>query len=115
MSTKNKFILWSILSIIVMVVPLILGPRILSPESGMAMYVLSFLAVNPCFFAVLGVVISKDIKSMWSLPIISALIFFLGTFILLDTLDTLFYTVIYIPVSAIAMAVAYGTRRKSKV
>lgn len=110
----KKFIVWTILAILLMI-----GCPWLAVEfagsAGMAVCFILFFAINPVFSAVCGIFAGKNIKQLWALPIITAGLFLVGTWLFFDMGETAFllYAGCYLIIGIIAMLIsAYLSKRK---
>ncbi len=84
-------------------------------SAGMAVCFILFFAINPVFSAVCGIFAGKNIKQLWALPIITAGLFLVGTWLFFDMGETAFllYAGCYLIIGIIAMLIsAYLSKRK---
>lgn len=74
-------------------------------DAGMAVMLLLFFAINPVYCITLGFFAGKNIKEMWSLPVIAATLFLLGTWRFFEPGETAFiiYAGAYWAMSTVAM------------
>ena len=110
----KKLITWTVLAILLM-----MGCPWLAVEfagsAGMAVCFILFFAVNPLFSAVCGVFAGKNIKQLWALPIITAVLFLAGAWIFFEMAETAFllYCGCYLIIGIMAMLIsAFVTKRK---
>lgn len=110
----KKLIVWTLLAMFLMI-----GCPWLAVEfagsAGMAVCFILFFAINPVFSAICGIFAGKNIKQLWALPIITAGLFLVGTWLFFDMGETAFllYTGCYLIIGIIAMLVsAYLSKRK---
>ncbi len=82
----------------------------------MAVCFLLFYAVNPIYSAIVGFFAGKDMKHLWSLPVISAVLFLAGTWIFFSMGETAFlmYAAIYLVLGIIAMLFSMLIGRKTR-
>ena len=80
---KKNIILWLAVSAVIMLMLPWLAVTFVKGDTGMAVCLLLFYAVNPIYSVVIGAFAGKDVKHLWSLPIISAALFLIGTWIFL--------------------------------
>jgi len=81
----------------------------------MAVCFILFFAVNPLFSMVCGVFAGKDIKRLWPLPIITAGLFLIGTWLFFEMGETAFllYCGCYLMIGIVAMLIsAFVNKRK---
>ena len=67
-----------------------------------------FFAVNPLYSIVIGIFAGRNFKEMWSLPVISSVLFLLGTWIFFDMGERAFllYAGIYLIIGIVVMLVS---------
>ena len=77
---------------------------------------LLFFAVNPLYSALIGAFAGKDIRRLWSLPVISSALFLIGTWIFFDMGETAFilYAAVYLALGIAAMLISMLLRKKTK-
>ena len=111
--TKN-YICWLCLSIAVMSLLPFIAVTFVKGDAGMAVCFLLFYAVNPIYSIVVGFFTSKNIKKMWSLPILSSILFLLSAWIFFDISETAFvvYAIIYFVISIIIMFISAFIKKK---
>ena len=78
---KKEWIGWLIGSAAVMLLLPWAAVAFAKSDAGMAVTLLLFFAVDPVYSFILGIFAGKHMKEMWSLPVISATLFLLGTWI----------------------------------
>ena len=102
---KKNLILWLAVSVVIMLVLPWLSVAFVKGDAGMAVCLLLFYAANPIYSVVIGTIAGKDMKHLWSLPIISAVLFLIGTWVFFDMGETAFilYAVIYLALGIAAM------------
>ena len=85
-------------------------------DAGMAVCFLLFFAVNPLYSVLIGVFAGKDVKHLWSLPVISAVLFLIGTWIFFDMGETAFilYAAVYLIIGIMAMLISMFIRKKTQ-
>lgn len=111
----KKFIVWTILAILLMI-----GCPWLAVEfagsAGMAVCFILFFAINPVFSAVCGIFAGKNIKQLWILPIIIAVLFLAGTWLFFDMSETAFllYAGCYLIIGVIAMLISAFVYKKKR-
>ena len=77
----KKIIPWMLATAVIMLVFPWLAVTFIKGDGGMAVCFILFFAVNPIYAICSGAYAGKDIKIFWSLPIITALFFLLGTWL----------------------------------
>lgn len=103
----KKLLAWTLFAMILMI-----GCPCLAVEfagsAGMAVCFILFLVVNPLFSVVCGVFAGKDIKQLWTLPIITAGLFLAGTWLFFEMKETAFllYCGCYLIMGVIAMLIS---------
>ncbi|WP_294628708.1 hypothetical protein [uncultured Bacteroides sp.] len=105
---KKKYIHWLCATAAVMFVLPFAVARLASECSGMALCMLLFLILNPMYSLLLGSHCGSDIKRMWNLPLISAVMFLSGTWLFFDIKEVWFiiYAAIYLVLGWTAMFVS---------
>lgn len=114
---KKKLIGWLTISVAVMLVLPWLAVTFTKSDAGMAVTLLLFFAVDPIYVIVTGFSAGKNIKEMWSLPVMAAILFLLGAWIFFDMGEIAFmmYAGVYLVIGIIAMLVsAFISQRKRR-
>ena len=85
-------------------------------DAGMTACFVLFFAVNPIYSVVIGFFAGKDMKHLWSLSVISAVLFLVGTWVFFDMGETAFIlcAVVYLALGVVAMLISMFIRKKSK-
>ncbi len=85
-------------------------------DAGMAVCFLLLFAVNPLYSVIIGAFAGKDVKHLWSLPVISAVLFLIGTWIFFDMGETAFilYAAVYLVIGIMAMLISMFIRKKTQ-
>lgn len=111
---KKSIILWLTVSAVVMLALPWIAVTFVKSDAGMAVCFLLFFAVNPLYSIVIGAFAGKDIQHIWSLPVISSVLFLLGTWIFFDMRETAFilYTSVYLVLGITAMLISMFIRKK---
>lgn len=112
---KKDFILWLVISIVIMLLFPFLAVTFVKGDSGMAVCFILFYAVNPIYSVVIGSFAGKDVKRLWSLPVISSILFLAGTWLLFDMGEIAFivYAVVYFILGMLAMLVSFLISKKA--
>lgn len=112
---KKNIILWLAASAVVMLVFPWLAVTFVKGDAGMAVCFLLFFAVNPLYSVIIGAFAGKDVKHLWSLPVISAVLFLIGTWLFFDMGETAFilYATVYLVIGIMAMLISMLIRKKT--
>ena len=84
-------------------------------SAGMAICFILFFAVNPLYAALSGVFAGKNIKQLWSLPIITAGLFLAGAWLFFEMGESAFllYCGCYLIIGVVAMQISsFVNKRK---
>ena len=113
---KKNIILWLAASVVVMLAFPWLAVTFVKGDAGMAVCFLLFFAVNPLYSVIIGAYAGKDVKHLWSLPVISAVLFLIGTWIFFDMGETAFilYAAVYLIIGIMAMLISMFIRKKTQ-
>ncbi len=104
---KKNIILWMAASAVVMLAFPWLAAAFVKGDAGMAVCFLLFFAVNPLYSVLIGAFVGKDIRRLWSLPVISSALFLIGTWIFFDMGESAFilYAAVYLVLGIAAMLI----------
>ena len=104
---KKNIILWMAASAVVMLAFPWLAATFVKGDAGMAVCFLLFFAVNPLYSVLIGAFSGKDIRHLWSLPVISSALFLIGTWIFFDMGESAFilYAAVYLVLGIAAMLI----------
>ena len=113
---KKNFIFWSAVSAVLMLVLPWLASTFVKEDAGMVVCLLLFFAVNPLYSVLIGVFAGENIKSLWSLPVLSALFFLLGTWAFFDIGERAFllYAGAYLILGILAMLISSLIRQRAR-
>ena len=113
---KQSIILWMAASAVVMLAFPWIAVTFVKGDTGMAICFLLFFAVNPLYSVIIGAFAGKDVKHLWSLPVISAVLFLIGTWIFFDMGETAFilYAAVYLVIGIMAMLISMFIRKKTQ-
>ncbi len=102
---KKKFLTWLLTSVVLMLLIPLLVVTFVNSDAGMAVCFLLFYAINPLYFVILGMVAGKNVKALWMMPALSAILFLMGTWIAFDPGETAFimYAIIYLIIGVITL------------
>lgn len=111
---KKIFICWLAVSAVVMLVIPWAAATFVKGDAGMAVCFLLFFAINPIHSVAIGSFAGKEMKRLWSLPVISAVLFLCGTWIFFDMGETAFilYAAAYLVLGIVAMLISMCIRKK---
>lgn len=111
---KNNFILWFIVSIVIMLILPWLAISFINGDAGMAVCFILFFIINPVCSIIMGVFSGKSIKNLWGMPIISAFLFLFGSWIFFDRGEKEFiiYAGIYLILGIVAMLISMIVHKK---
>lgn len=87
---KRTYIAWVILSFAIMLFLPWAAVTFVKSDAGLVVVFLLFYAINPIFSAVIGYFSGKNIKKMWSLPVICAIAYLLGAWLFFNMGDLVF-------------------------
>ena len=113
---KQNIILCLAASAVVMLAFPWLAVTFVKGDAGMAVCFLLFFAVNPLYSVLIGAYAGKDVRHLWSLPVISAVLFLIGTWIFFDMGETAFilYAAAYLALGIVAMLISMLIRKKTQ-
>ncbi len=85
-------------------------------DAGMSACFILFFGVNPIYSIIIGAFAGKDLRYLWSLPVISAVLFLIGTWIFFDMGETAFiiYAVVYLILGVPAMLISTFINKKKQ-
>lgn len=112
----KKVTCWLAASIFLMIVMPWIAVTFVQGDGGMAMCLILFFAVNPVFSVFMGLDSGKNLKAQWCLPIVSAVLFLVGTWIFFDMGETAFitYAFMYLGLGAVAMVLSATVWSRSR-
>lgn len=110
---KLQLIKWFLISAFIMLGLPWLAVTFAPADAGMAICLLLFYIVNPMYSVVLGCIAGKDIRSLWILPLLSAILFWVGVAIFFTVSEPLFiiYAGIYLVLGETAMLSVFGVNK----
>ena len=102
---KKKLIGWLISSATVMLLLPWAAVTFTPSDAGMAVALLLFFAIDPIYSIALGIFAGKHIKELWSLPVMDAVLFLLGTWIFFGPGEGAFviYAGVYLVIGIVSM------------
>lgn len=112
----KKIVFWLIVSVVIMLAFPWLAVTLVKGDDGMAVCFILFFAVNPIYSVCVGAYAAKNMKKFWALPIITALFFLIGAWLLFDIAETTFilYALAYLLLGMIAMLISMFVKQKIK-
>ena len=75
---NKKYVYWLCVTAVIMVVLPFAVARLASECSGMALCMMLFFIINPVYSVILGLNCGRNIRRMWSFPLISSITFLAG-------------------------------------
>lgn len=81
---KTKFSGWLTGSAVVMLLLPWAAVTFVNSNAGMAVTLVLFFVINPVYAMIAGVFAGRNIKGLWSVPVIAAILFLLGAWIFFD-------------------------------
>ena len=111
---RKNIIFWLAVTAAIMLALPWLAVTLVKGDAGMVVCFLLFFALNPLYSVILGVFAGKDMKHLWSLPIVSAALFLIGTWIFFDMGEMAFvlYAVVYLVLGIVTMLISMIIRKK---
>ena len=105
---------WLLISAVIMLGLPWLAVTFVKGDGGMAVCFILFFAVNPVYAVVSGIYAGMDMQRMWALPVITAVLFLAGTWIMFDIGETEFilYALIYLGLGTGAMLISGAVKKK---
>ena len=113
---RKEYLFWSALSAFMMLALPWLTVTFIRSDAGMAVCFLLFFAVYPAYSVILGVHAGENAGKLWSLPVVNAVLFLVGTWLLFDPEETAFllYAGIYLVLGIVCMFLSALIRRKGR-
>ena len=109
----KAFIGWIVAAILLMIGTPWLTVTV-ADNAGMFVCILLFYVINPIFSAICGVFAGMNIKKLWSLPIVVAILFFAGVWIFFEMGEVAFlqYGGFYLIIGTVAMLISAFIKNK---
>ena len=106
---NKKFWLYVFVNIVVMAVLPLYTVKIAGGGAGLIGFVLLLLIINPLYMIFLGFNCGKNIKQLWSMPLIASALFWIGAALFMEmSVDgCIIYFAIYILAAYISMVTSY--------
>ena len=110
----KKIIPWLIASAAIMLLLPWLAVTFVKGVDGMAVCFILFFALDPIYAIFAGAYAGKDIKRFWILPVITAVFFLAGAWLLFDMGEAAFilYAAVYLLLGAASMLVSAFIKKK---
>lgn len=107
MRNRRIIMMWLAATIAVMFALPFCMTRFVPADAGMALCMMLFFIVNPIYSAILGFRCGRDVRQMWSLPLISSITFLAGTLLFFDIREVWFiiYAATYLAIGWVAMGI----------
>lgn len=101
---KTKYVWLGVTVAVMFLLPIVVA-TLASECAGMALCMMLFFVINPLYSAILGFVCGKYLREMWSLPIVSAVVFLAGVWIFFDPGEVWFiaYAAVYLVIGSFTM------------
>lgn len=105
---KTKFLGWLAGSAAVMLLLPWGAVTFVKSNAGMAVTLLLFFVIDPIYALIAGAFAGRNIKGLWSVPFLVAILFLLGAWIFFDMGESAFaiYAGVYLVIGIIAMLVS---------
>ncbi len=111
---KKMYLFWVMVSVAVMVLFPLAAVTFMKGDSGAAASLFLFFTLNPLYSVILGIGSAFHIKKLWSLPIVSGVLFLAGAWSIFSFGDMAFvlYALFYIFMGMLAMVLFYFLKKK---
>lgn len=105
MSVRKKSFIAIITMLVVMLILPFVAVRLVSSDAGMALCFILFFAVNPLTVISLSIMAGTDIRKLWWMPFLAAVVFpvFFGIVVMELVMDLFVYSALYLAVGLLAM------------
>ena len=100
-----------LITLIIFAILLMIGGPIVALQfpgvDAMGVCFLLFYAINPVFLVVCGAISGANVKRLWAIPLIDAVLFLAGVWLLFDMgeIGFVFYSVCYLIIGYLAMGI----------
>ena len=113
---KKKMIITFIIMVVILLILPFIFVEAAEAHEFMGIMILLFFVVNPITAAVINSMIGKDVRKLWWMPALFAIVFLLSYWLVLEEIiiDLIFYAVIYLIIGLIFMMVSLFVARKFK-
>ena len=109
--TKRIIMILALIIISMLVVPLILINTV-KADAGLLVVLILFFCIYPVVSAFVGVIAGKDMKYLWYMPILVAVLFWILSSITYKSAFPFVYSAVYLIISAICMLITHKTTKK---
>lgn len=108
MKNRRVIMTWIAVTITIMFALPFTIARLASECSGMALCIILFFIVNPIYSAILGYRCGRNIRQMWSIPLVSSVAFLAGTWMFFDIKELWFiiYATVYLTIGWATMGIS---------
>lgn len=109
MSVKKKSCIVIVTMLIVMFILPLIAVRIVSSDVGMALCFILFFAVNPLMVIALSVMAGTELRKLWWIPLLAAVLFpvFFSIIVMELVKDLFIYSAVYLAVGLLTMIGAH--------
>lgn len=85
-------------------------------DAGMAICFLLFFAVDPVYAVIVGCLAGRDVRKLWFQPLLTALLFLAGTWVMFDMGEPAFvrYALVYLALGYGAMGIRWIVKNRDK-
>lgn len=113
----KRIISYLLLIVAVMFLLPLAAAKLAPADAGMALCFILFFAVNPVFSIVMGILSGINTRRLWYMPIVSAVVFLLSTWLLFDIGEMAFviYAAVYLTVGMLALFITYLVNRNKRI
>lgn len=111
---RTKFLGWLVGSAATMLLLPWAAVTFVNSNAGMAVTLLLFFMINPIYIVIAGAFAGRNIKGLWSVPVIAAILFLLGAWIFFDMGEEAFviYAGVYLALGIASMFVSSRISKK---
>lgn len=112
----KKNLICVLISFVVMVLLPLLTVTFVKGDSGMAICFILFFVINPITSIGIGIFAGRNIKTLWFQPLLLALLFIAGVWLLFDMGEMAFlmYAGIYLIIGILTMVIVSFIQQKNK-
>ncbi len=110
---KNMIFSLAVSAIVMLALPWF-AVTFVKSDAGMAACLLLFFVVNPLYSVSIGIFAGKDVRHLWSFPVVSTALFLVGAWIFFDIEEMAFllYATVYLALGVVAMLISMFVRKK---
>lgn len=85
-------------------------------DAGMAVCFLLFFAVDPIYAVIVGCLAGRDVRKLWFQPLLTALLFLVGTWVMFDMGEPAFarYALVYLALGYGVMGIRWIVKNRDK-